>query len=134
MSDAEVIAEIIAEQIDPADIILLVSQMAKLKDEGREPDWYSQIGILADRFPRGSQKPLVIMERVQALIPMLKDKRAKGWSFEGVEPGCTITHEAMFRAAALAPLHCRDGRKLKFEPDEFFKIALEQTESNGPAS
>lgn len=134
MSDAEVVAEIIAEQIDPADIIHLVSQMAKLRDEGREPNWYSQIGILADRFPRGSQKPLAITERMKALIPMLKDKRARGWSFEGVEPGCTITHEAMFRAAALAPLHCPDGRKLKFKPNEFFKIALEQTESSGPVS
>jgi hypothetical protein len=131
MGDAEVVAEIIAEKIDPADIFHLVSQMAKLRDEGREPNWYSQIGILAERFPRGSQKPLAIMERMQALIPTLKDRRAKGWSFDGVEPGCTITHEAIFRAAALAPLHWPNGRKLKFKREEFFRIVLEQTESTG---
>jgi hypothetical protein len=42
--------------------------------------------------------------------------------------------EAMFRAAALAPLHCPDGKKLKFKKDEFFKIVLEQTDSDGPVS
>lgn len=134
MSDAEVVAEIIGEKIDPADIIHLVSEMAKLRDEGAEPNWYSQIGILAERFPRGSRKPLAITERMQALIPMLKDKRAKGWSFEGIEPGCTITHEAMFRAAALAPLHCPDGKKLKFKREEFFNVVLEQTEASGPVA
>ena len=65
---------------------------------------------------------------------MLKDKRAKGWSFNGVEPGCTITQEALFRAAALAPLHCPNGKKLKFQRKEFFRIVLEETESIGPVA
>ena len=134
MSDADVVAEIIAEKIDPEDILHLVSEMAKIYESDGEASWYSQIGILADRFPRGSRKPMAIMERMQALIPMLKDKRAKGWSFEGIEQGCTVTHQAMFRAAALTRLHCPDGRKLKFEREEFFKIVLEQTESDGPVT
>jgi len=40
----------------------------------------------------------------------------------------------MFRAAALAPLHCPDGKSLKFDQEEFFKIALEQTEIDGPVA
>jgi hypothetical protein len=134
MSDSEFLAEIIAEEIDPADILHLVSEMARLRQAGREPTWYSQIGILAERFPHGSRKPLAIMERMQALIPMLKDKRAKGWSLDGIESGCTITHEAMFRAAALAPLHCPEGRKFKFKRSEFFSIVLQQTEITGPVA
>ena len=77
---------------------------------------------------------MAIMERMQALIPMLKDKRAKVWSFEGIEPGCTITHEAIFRAVALAPLHSTNGRKLKFQREEFFKVVLEQTDCIGPVA
>lgn len=134
MSDTDLVTEIMTEEIDSADILHLVSEMAKLRDDGEEPSWFSQVGILADRFPHGSRKPVAIMERMQALIPMLKDKRARGWSFEGTEPGCTITHEAMFKAAALAPLHCPNGRKLKFQRREFFKVVLEQTESTGPVA
>ena len=138
------VTEILEERVDPADILHLVSEMGKLRDEGREPDWYSQVGILADRFPRGSIKPMAIMERMQAFLPMLKDKRARGWSFDSVEPGCTMTHEAMFRGAALAPLHARKSRKtragqsdrtrLSFKRDEFFAIVLEQTDGDGPLS
>jgi hypothetical protein len=80
MSDTKWIAKITAEEIDPADIIDLVAEMAKLRDDGGELSWYSQIGVLAERFPHGSLKPVAVMERMQALIPMLRDKRAKGWS------------------------------------------------------
>ena len=128
------IAEVTEEEIDPADIMHLVSEMGRLRDEGGSPNWYSQIGVLADRFPRGSRKPMAIMERMQALIPMLKDKRARGWSFESIDPGCTMTHEAMFRGAALAPLYCPKGRAFKFKREEFFAIVLEQTDFSELAS
>lgn len=122
-------AQVRAEQIDPADVLYLVSEMGKRKDDGQDVSWYTQVAILADRFPKGSLKPMAIMERMQALLPMLKDKRAAGWSFQGAEPGCTITHEAMFRAAALTSLHCPHGKRMVFKRTEFFRVALEQTDS-----
>jgi hypothetical protein len=134
MNDADLIAEIIAEKIDPADIIHLVTEMAKLRDEGGQPSWFAQVGILADKFPAHSRKPVAIMERMRALVPMLKDKRARGWSFDGVEPGCIMAHEAMLRATALTPLHCLNGTKFKFQREEFFKVALEQTDAHGPVA
>ena len=86
------------------------------------------IGIMARRFPAGSDKPFAIRSRMEALIPLMKDKRAKGWSFD-VEPGCSKTHPAMFRAAAMAPIYMkRNERGFRFKKDEFFRIVLEGTE------
>jgi hypothetical protein len=61
---------------------------------------------------------------------MTKDARMRGWSFEGSEPGSLLTSEAVFRAAALCPLHAVKG-ELQFDADEFFGIALAETPSEG---
>jgi hypothetical protein len=134
MNGDGLVADMISEEIDPADILHLVSEMGRRRDEGGEPNFFTQIAILSDRFPHGSLKPFVIIERMQALIPMMKDNRAKGWRFEGTEKGCTTTHKAMFRATALAPLHCPNGKKMKFDREEFFKIALAGTDTTGPVA
>lgn len=53
----------------------------------------------------------------------------KGWSMDTDDPTCALTHEAVFRATAKAPLHHR-GQRLGFDPDEFFALVLNETPSD----
>jgi len=71
-------AEVIAEEIAPEDIFQLVSEMATRHQEGIETGFYSQLGILAELFPGETLKPFAILERMQALLPMMDDPRARG--------------------------------------------------------
>src|SRR5579875_2439510 len=115
-----IVAETIAAEIDPEDIFYVVSGMNQKQEEGSNPDWYSAVFLLFDRFPPGSRKPFAIMSRMEALKPMLSDKRAQGWSFEMAQKGAAMMHPAMFRATALAPLYeKKNGKGVRFKREEF---------------
>ncbi len=130
-----IVAEVIQEKIEPEDIYHVVQEMGKLRDEGGQPDWYSAIGILAQAYPAGSRKPVAIMERMQALGPVLQDERAQKWNLKTTVPGQAMTHSSMFGAAALAPLYLsEDGKHYEFKPDEFFAIVQEQAEEGVSSS
>jgi hypothetical protein len=124
--------DIIPMQIEPEEIVYLVTEMAKSHDEHGEVDWYTQVGILADRYPRDSIRSFCIMERMQCLIRMTKDKRMKDWSMDTDDPKCDLTHGAVFRATAKAPLYVRRQR-LRFDADEFFTLVLNEAPSEGNA-
>ncbi len=118
-------------RIEPEEIVYLVTEMAKRHDEGA--DWYTQIAILADRYPMPSERPFAISERMECLLKMLKDERMRGWSMEVPDNhGCILTNEAVFRAAALVPLHIV-GERFKFDAEEFFSIVLGEADAEGNA-
>jgi hypothetical protein len=58
-------------KIDPEDILFLVEEMGRLHDEGCEPSWFTQIGILSELFPDHTDEPYCIMERMQCLIKVM---------------------------------------------------------------
>lgn len=119
-------------KIEPEDIIYLVREMGKRREEGNEVDFYTQIGILADKYSDGSDKPAVIMERMQCLIALMDEDRMRGWTIECPNSEAIFTSGAVFRATAIAPLH-GDDKRLWFEPDEFSAIALAETPEEGYA-
>ena len=84
--------ETVAMRIETEDIIHLVQEMARLHDEGREegrtPDMYSAVRILAERHQGDVGKPACIMQRMRCLEEVMKDSRMRGWSFDGLEEGC----------------------------------------------
>ena len=124
--------ELIETKVQPEEIIYLVQEMAKLHDEGRDPDWESSVLILVKRYPGEPGKTHCISERMRCLLEMTKDVRMRGWTMEGPEEGCLLTSEAVFRAAALCPLH-GGSRRVWFDADEFFSIALGEMPSEGRA-
>jgi hypothetical protein len=130
---SKIVQRIIKTEIKPEEIIALVQELERLHDEGREPDWESSAIILVKQHPGQPQKAHCISERMRCLSEMSKDTRMRGWSFEGSEPGCLLTSEAVFRAAALCPLRGGKDDEVQFDADEFFGIVLGETPSDGRA-
>jgi len=118
--------------IEPEEVFYLVQEMAKAHEVDGEASWYTQGGILADRYPKDHVRAFCITERMRCLIGMTKDKRMKGWSMDTDDPKCDLTHEAVFRATAKAPMRAK-GQRLQFDPDEFFALVLTETDSEGNA-
>ena len=129
---SKIAERLITTKVKPEEIIALVQEMETRHDEGRELDWESSIIVLLQQHPGQPQKVLCISERIRCLFEMTKDARMRRWSFETPEHGCLRTSEAVFRAAALCPLHAhKDG--VRFDADEFFRIVLDETPSDGRA-
>lgn len=124
--------DIIPMQIKPEEIVYLVKEMASRHDANGKADWYTQVGILADRYPNDSLRSFCLMERMQCLIGMMKDSRMKGWSMDVDDPKCILTNDAVFRATALAPMYV-NGQRLRFKADEFFDLVLNEASSEGNA-
>jgi len=126
------VEEAINTKIEPEEIIYLVKEMTRLRDEGHEPNWYTSIGILAERYRNERGKPFCITERMECLAEMMKDPRMRGWSLDGPQEGCMITSEAVFTATAKCTLQANE-KQFWFDADEFFNIALMSTPSEGSA-
>lgn len=124
-------------RVKPEEIVYLVKEMARLHEDGQEPDFYSALAILALRYKTAkgkpiSQKPFCIMERLQCLTNLMKDERMRGWSLKGIEEDCMLTNAAVFTATALCTLK-EDGTQSYFDADEFFDIVLSESETEGRA-
>lgn len=48
----KVLDDILPMQIEPEEIFYLMREMTKAHDEHGEASWYTQVGILADRYPK----------------------------------------------------------------------------------
>ena len=123
-----------AMQIKDEEIFYLVEEMGRLHQELEpgEVDWYSAMAIMAEKSPDDHERIFCIMERMQCLMSLLKDERMRGWTMKGIEEGSLFTNEAIFRAVARCPLQA-DKQRMWFNPEEFFKLALRETDSKGRA-
>jgi hypothetical protein len=124
-------------KIEPEEVSYLVKEMARLREQGEEPDWYSAVFLLFERYKGrddASTKTLCIMERVQCMLQLLSDPRMRGWTIETIRPGCLLTNEAVFKATSLCTMKqpAENGRFI-FDADEFFDIVLKESEVEGKA-
>jgi len=129
--------DLYATKVRPDEILYVVTNMARLHEEGKNPDFYTAMFIVTDRYKKKKnavEKSFVIIERLQCLGKLLakKDARMRGWTMEGIEEGCLLTNDAVFTATALCPMK-REDERMYFEPDEFFDIVLRESESEGRA-
>ena len=127
---SKIVQRLLKTKIKPEEIIALVQEMTRQHEEGREADWESSVITLVRQHPGQPKKVHCISERMRCLFEMSRDARMRGWTIEGPEPGCLLTSEAIFRAAALCPLRAK-GDEVQFDADEFFGIALGETPSEG---
>jgi hypothetical protein len=129
------IREIQKMNIADEEILYLVEEMGRLHQERQAGDvgWYSAVGILADRYGTNSHsRCFCILQRMESFQALLGDERMRGWTVPGIEDGSMFTKAAIFRAVARCPL-LADSKRTWFDPDEFFRIALRETESEGTA-
>ncbi len=118
--------------IDPEEILYVVTEMTRRHDKREAPDWFTSIGVLVERYPGDVERVFCITERMRCLVQMMKDSRMRRWTVDAKDPSCSITNEAVFRAAAKCPLVLRKKR-MSFDADEFFRIVLEESDSEGTA-
>ena len=83
------------------------------------------------------QKPEIIIAidyRLRALAKLIADGEGKPWTFALTEDGGHMVNEALFKAAARAPLfEAKTVGQVAFDLAEFMKIALEESETDGEA-
>lgn len=90
--------------------------MERRHKEGRDPNFYSAMTILVERYKKHSDKIICIMERMRCLFQIQKDERMRGWSIESIREDCLLTNGAVFTAVALCPLRQIDEKRLYFDP------------------
>ncbi|KRQ00353.1 hypothetical protein AOQ73_19305 [Bradyrhizobium pachyrhizi] len=83
------------------------------------------------------QKTTVILAidyRLRALAKFISAGQGKPWTYAITEEHGHMVNEALFRAAARAPLfQAKTVGDVAFKPDEFMKITLEESETDGQA-
>ena len=126
------ITEIQGMVITPEEIFYVVEVLARQHRERDDVDFYTMIGVLAERYQQDSRRSFCVMQRMRCTVELVQDKRMKGWTIQGIEDGCLLTNEAIFRAAAKCPMRAT-AKRIWFDPDEFFSIALSETEAVGRA-
>jgi hypothetical protein len=123
-------------KITPEEIISLVKEMTRRREEGENVGYETAVFILCQRYDRNDQeqhdKAFVIMQRLDCLTKLTNanDNRMRGWTLEGKEEGCLFSNEAVFRATALCRIRRKDGHAY-FDPDEFFDLVLMESEPDG---
>jgi hypothetical protein len=99
-------AEIYALKIEPEEIIYVVKEIARLRDEGKGPDWYTMLFVLKERYEVEDMqvrmaKMFCISERMGCLVEITKDGRMRGWSIQAIEKECLLTNDAVFKRRGL---------------------------------
>jgi hypothetical protein len=83
------------------------------------------------------QKPEIIIAidyRLRALSKLIREGEGKPWTYAISEDGGHMVNEALFKAAARAPLfEAKTVGQVSFDRDEFMRIALEECEIDGRA-
>jgi hypothetical protein len=92
----------------------------------------SIIAALGDKHD--ADELIAVSYRLMALARLLDEEKAGEWTLTVEGKEYKLVNEALFRAAAKAPLRERNVvRDIKFEPKEFLRIALEEAKTEGSA-
>jgi hypothetical protein len=90
----------------------------------------SIVSALAKKIP--AEEALATMHRLYALANTLADGNGRAWRLDLDGQDFTLLDEALFRAAARAPLNEAETMKeMKFDPKLFLDIALEESKPEG---
>lgn len=118
--------------IEPDEIFSLVEEMVERQKTDDNINFETAMIILALRYKDQPGRALCITERMLCLNPMMKDERMRGWTIKTIDPNCTLTNYAVFRAVAKCPLRL-DHDHTRLDPKEFFRIVLEESDSETTA-
>jgi hypothetical protein len=81
-----------------------------------------------------SRRRFAVSYRLGALAKLLEEGEGKPWAFAVTGQNYHMVSEALFRAAARAPLmEAKTVGDVSFQREAFMKIALEESESDGTA-
>lgn len=118
--------------IQPDEIISLVEEMAERHETDDDVDFDTVMIVLALRYKDEPNRAFCISQRMLSLNPMMKDERMRGWTIKTIDPDCTLTNYAVFRAVAKCPLRLHNDH-VRFNSEEFFCLVLEESDSETTA-
>lgn len=115
--------------------ILIKGHEAVIEDRERLGPGDPTISLI--RALHKEQRPELILAidyRLRALAKLISDGEGKPWTYAVKDDGEHMVNEALFRAAARAPLfEAKTVGQVAFDRDTFMKIALEESETDGQA-
>jgi hypothetical protein len=77
---------------------------------------------------------IAVSYRLGALAKLIQEGEGGKWTIPVLHQEYQLVNEALFRAAARAPLfEARTVGDMSFDPETFVKIALEESEAEGSA-
>jgi hypothetical protein len=79
--------------------------------------------ILHKRYGEDYARMYCVIERMSCLIPILKDERTRGFTYEESDATRLGVRHALFPAVAKCPLRC-DDEHARFDPEEFIEIVF----------
>jgi hypothetical protein len=121
----------VIEPVDPALIVEANNVVAKDRGKGGDP-----MVTLVMNFgdSHDAEELLALTYRLQALAKLIVAGHGPAWVINAKGKKYKLVNEAMFRAAARAPLWIADDQlvgDLSFDPDEFVRLALEESDTHG---
>jgi hypothetical protein len=122
-------------KIKPSDVNFLITELTRRREGGEDCGFEAQAFILLHHYRKSKNKPIrmfATVERLRCLGEIMKDERMRGWTMQTKDPGCILTHEAVFDATALCRLVEKD-EKLAFDTDQFFDLVLRRVEPEAHA-
>lgn len=121
--------------IEPVDPKLMVEANELLaKERGRGDPTVTIVMNFADKH--SSDELLALTYRLQALAKLIVGGHGPAWVLDVKGKKYKLVNEAMFRAAARAPLSIDEDQlisELSFDVDAFLKLALEESDTDGRA-
>jgi hypothetical protein len=106
--------------------------IAEREQHGPGDPTFALVKTLADEHR--PEEILAVSYRLGALAKLIQDGEGQKWTITVLHKTYKLVNEAMFRAAARAPLfEARTVGQVAFDPKTFLPIALEESESEGSA-
>jgi hypothetical protein len=90
------------------------------------------IAALSKKFP--AEQMLAVTYRLQALANVMAERQTDNWTLKIADKEYTLVDEALFKAAARAPLSTESDEivgEISFGAEELLAIALEESEPDG---
>jgi hypothetical protein len=114
----------------PANVVIAAHEIV-LENRGSRRDAHMAVIVkLADKYDHNHICDALM--RLRALSELIERTKKSAWIADTADKDCKIVNEAMFRAAARAPL-IEERRQLKFDTKQFMQIALEESDVEGSA-
>jgi hypothetical protein len=106
--------------------------IAECEQHGPGDPTFALVKTLADEHR--PEEIMAVSYRLGALAKLIQDGEGQEWTITVIHKTYKLVNEAMFRAAARAPLfEARTVSQVAFDPKSFLPIALEESESEGSA-
>jgi hypothetical protein len=121
------IRRIVRVEISPDEFVRCVNTVDSAMRRMGTHDPRQRLEMIGEFFG-DEENGMAFTVRMECMIEMHRTPKAAGFSLRDPTTGQTVSSVAIFRAAAVAPLHFDDENQF-FDEDEFFEIAARERQT-----